>query len=159
MQACQWYSWTHKNSETNNPHKFVLNLLQRLDLRSSNKHAAFEKLATYYKWTNITKQYQNNKLKIIAPTWNGEFEQPDGSYSVSDVQSYIKYIIKGALPGLRQFLATEISLRMMKNAFYFTSKALFVLKIFKFLSWLFRHAAERLDKKDQVNFKFYDVTS
>ena len=46
---------------------------------------------------------------------------------------------------------------MMKNAFYFTSKALFVLKIFKFLSWLFGHVAKRLDEKDKVNFKFYDV--
>ena len=42
--------------------------------------------------------------------------------------------LKGALSGLRQFLATESPLKMMKNAFYFTSKALFVLKIFKFLS-------------------------
>ena len=42
--------------------------------------------------------------------------------------------IKGALSGLRQFLAAESPLKMMKNAFYFTSKALFVLKIFKFLS-------------------------
>ena len=46
-----------------------------------------------------------------------------------------KYVsLKGALSSLRQFLATESSLKMMKNAFYFTSKALFVLKIFKFLS-------------------------
>ena len=52
--------------------------------------------------------------------------------------------IKGALSGLRQFLATESPLKMMKNAFYFTSKALFVLKIFKFLSWLFGHIAKRL---------------
>ena len=42
--------------------------------------------------------------------------------------------IKGTLSGLRQFLATERPLKMMKNAFYFNSKALFVLKIFKFLS-------------------------
>ena len=28
---------------------------------------------------------------------------------------------------------------MMKNAFYFTLKALFILKIFKFLSWRFVH--------------------
>ena len=41
---------------------------------------------------------------------------------------------KGALSGLRQFLASESPLKMMRNAFYFTSKALFVLKIFKFLS-------------------------
>ena len=43
-------------------------------------------------------------------------------------------IFKGALSGLRQFLAAGSPLKMMKNAFYFTSKALFVLKIFKFLS-------------------------
>ena len=48
-------------------------------------------------------------------------------------------IIKGALSGLRQFLATESSLKMMKNNFYFTLKALSVLKIFKFLFWVFGH--------------------
>ena len=42
--------------------------------------------------------------------------------------------IKGALSGLRQFFATESPLKMMKDDFYFTSKALFILKIFKFLS-------------------------
>ena len=42
--------------------------------------------------------------------------------------------VKGALSGLRQFLAAESPLQMMKNAFYFMSKALFVLKIFKILS-------------------------
>ena len=42
--------------------------------------------------------------------------------------------IKGALAGLRYFLATKTPLKMMKNAFYFTLKALFVLNIFKFKS-------------------------
>ena len=46
---------------------------------------------------------------------------------------------------------------MIKNAFYFTLKSLFVLKIFNFLSWLFGHVAKRLDKKDKINVKFYDV--
>ena len=46
----------------------------------------------------------------------------------------IDSFIKGALSGLRQFLATESPLKLMKNVFYFISKALFVLKIFKFLS-------------------------
>ena len=36
--------------------------------------------------------------------------------------------------GLRQFLATESPLQMMKNGFYFTLKAIFVLKIFQSLS-------------------------
>ena len=44
---------------------------------------------------NGRKQYKNKKLKII---WNGirndELELPDDSYSVSDIQDYIKHIIK-----------------------------------------------------------------
>ena len=83
-----------KNSKTNEPHKFVLNLSQRLDLRSSNKHVAIQNLSIYYTWKNVRKQYNNNKLKIIAPTWNNAFELLDGSYSVSDIQYYIEYIIK-----------------------------------------------------------------
>ena len=31
---------------------------------------------------------------MSAPTWNEKFELPDGSYSVSDIQYYFKYIIK-----------------------------------------------------------------
>ena len=42
----------------------------------------------------------------------------------------------------------------MKNAFYFTLKALSVLKIFKLLSWLFVHVVKQLDKKDKFNLKF-----
>ena len=69
------------------------------------------------------------------------------------------FVFKGALSGLRRFLATESSSKMMKNAFYFTSKALFALKIFKFLSWHFGNVAKQLEKKDKVNFKSYDVTA
>ena len=47
---------------------------------------------------------------------------------------------------------------MVKNAFYFTLKALFVLGIFTFLSRLFGYVRKDLDKKDEVNFKIYDVT-
>ena len=69
------------------------------------------------------------------------------------------YCFEGALLGLRQFLATESPLRMMKDAFCFTSKALFVLKIFKFLSGVFGHVSKQLDYKDKINFKFDDVTA
>ena len=47
-----------------------------------------------FTWKNIRKQYKNNKLKIITPPWNDEFELPDGSYSVSHIQDYIRYVIK-----------------------------------------------------------------
>ena len=48
--------------------------------------------------------------------------------------------------------------KMMKNPFYFVLKVLFVLEIFKFLSWLFDCVEKRLDKKAQVNSKMYDAT-
>ena len=85
-----------RNSKTNDLHKFVLNLSQRLNLISSVKHVLVQNLSIYYTWKNIRKQYKHNKLKIIAPTSNVEFELPDGSYSLSDMQDYIKYIIKKA---------------------------------------------------------------
>ena len=47
------------------------------------------------------------------------------------------YEFKGVLSGLRQFLATKNPLKMMKNPFCFTSKSLFGLKIFNFMSRLF----------------------
>ena len=49
------------------------------------------------------------------------------------IQKQVK-LVKGALSALRQFLATESPLKVMKKVFCFTLKALFVLKIFKFLS-------------------------
>ena len=43
---------------------------------------------------NIKSAYNNNKFKISAPTWNDEFDLPDGSYSISDIQDYFEFIIK-----------------------------------------------------------------
>ena len=43
---------------------------------------------------NIKSTYYNNKFKISAPTWNDEFDLPDGSYSIADIQDYFELIIK-----------------------------------------------------------------
>ena len=67
--------------------------------------------------------------------------------------------VQDALSGLTPFLATGSPFKMMKNALYFNSKTISVLKIFKFLSWLFGHVTTWVDKKDKVNFKFYEVTA
>ena len=83
-----------KNRKTNEPHKFVRNLSQRLELRSSNKHVTLQNLSIYYTWKGIREQYKNHKLKIIAPTQDDKFELPDGCYSISDIPDYTKYIIK-----------------------------------------------------------------
>ena len=60
--------------------------------------------------------------------------------------------------GLTQFLTTVGPLKMLKNASYFMWKALFVLKIFTFFSWIFGYSGKQLDKKAKINFKIYDVT-
>ena len=42
--------------------KMIHRFIQRLDLRSLNKHVALQNFI-YYMWKNIRKQYNNNKLK------------------------------------------------------------------------------------------------
>ena len=44
--------------------------------------------------------HKNNEFKISAPAWNEEFELPDESYSVSDIQDCFEYILKN----MRQLL-------------------------------------------------------
>ena len=39
-----------ENSKTNKPHKFVLNLQQRLDLESLNKYVALQGFSICYTW-------------------------------------------------------------------------------------------------------------
>ena len=51
-------------------------------------------LSKYYTWKNIKSEYNSNKFKISAPTWNDTFDLPDGSYSISDIQDYFEFIIK-----------------------------------------------------------------
>ena len=63
---------------------------------------------------------------------------------IFDLTETFKGAFKGALSYLRQFLATEIPFKTMKTAFYFTLKAFFVIKIFKFLSWLTGHVEKWL---------------
>ena len=65
-----------------------INLSQRLDIKSLNKRISLQNLSIYYTWENIRQQYKNNKLKIIVPTWNDEFDLTDGSYIVPGVQNY-----------------------------------------------------------------------
>ena len=55
---------------------------------------ALANLNIYYTWKNIKSAYNNNKFKISAPTWNDEFDFPDESYSIADIQDYFEFIIR-----------------------------------------------------------------
>ena len=82
-----------ENSKTCDPHRLLLNLTDNINLKRSD-NVASSNLSIYYTWRNIKKLYKNNKFKISTPTKNEEFELPDGSYSVSDIQDYFEYILK-----------------------------------------------------------------
>ena len=83
-----------ENSKTSKPHVLILKLTNKLDLRMGEKVIALSNLSIYYTWKNIKSSYNNNKFEISAPTWNDEFEVPDGSYFISDIQDYFEYILK-----------------------------------------------------------------
>ena len=44
--------------------------------------------------TVLEKMSYKNKFKISTPTWNDEFKSPVGSYFLSDIQDYFKYVIR-----------------------------------------------------------------
>ena len=81
----------HKKSE---PHRFKLDLTDKLNLKNPNKNMVLANLSIYYTWKNIKSECNNNKFKISAPTWNETFDLPDGSYSIDDIQDYFEFIIK-----------------------------------------------------------------
>ena len=80
-----------ENSKTSDPHRLLLNLTKKIDLRRKDKFITLSNLSIYYTWRNVKKSYKNNKFKISTPTWNEEFELRDGSYSISDIQEYIYF--------------------------------------------------------------------
>ena len=85
------------NSKTPDPHRPLLNLLDKINLKRSDKYVALSNLSIYYTRKNIKTTYKNNEFKISTPTWNEVFKLPDGSQSVSDIQNYFEYIIKTKL--------------------------------------------------------------
>ena len=83
-----------ENSKTNEPHRFKLDLTDKLNLKNPNKNMALANLSIYYTWKNIKSEYKINKFKISASTWNENFDLPDVSYSIDDIQDCFKFIIK-----------------------------------------------------------------
>ena len=52
-----------ENSGTNEPHRFKLDLADKLNL----KNMVLANLSIHYTWKNIKSEYNNNKFKILAP--------------------------------------------------------------------------------------------
>ena len=81
-----------ENEIKHGSHKFVLILSQRLDLRGSDKQVACQNVFICYTQKNMRKQYQHNKLKIIAPILNDELDA--GFYFASDIKIKLYFSLK-----------------------------------------------------------------
>ena len=110
-----------ENSKTNEPHRFRLELTDKLNLKNPNKNMALANLSIYYTWKNIKTEYNNNKFKISAPTWNETFDLPDGSYSIADIQDYFEFIIKKHQT-LTENPSIQIYANKIKNRVFFKIK-------------------------------------
>ena len=87
-------SMNSENSKTSKSRRFKLNLTDKLSLKDPKKNMALANLSIYYTWKNINSEYNDNKFKISAPTWNDTFALPDGFYSISDIQDHFEFFIK-----------------------------------------------------------------
>ena len=83
-----------ENSKTSESHRFRLNLTDKLDLKDPKKNMALANLSIYYTCKNIKSEYNNNKFKISALTWNDTFDLRDVSDTISDNQDFFEFIIK-----------------------------------------------------------------
>ena len=85
------------NSEKNKaskPHILILKLTDKLYLRRGEKILLYQILVFTIHEKNIKSSYKSHKFEVSAPTWNDEFELPDGSYLISDIEDYFEYIFK-----------------------------------------------------------------
>ena len=72
----------YQNSKVSDSRRLLLKLLDKIDLKRSDKCVALSNLSIYYTWKNKKTSYKNNKFKTSSPVWNDKFELPDRSYSV-----------------------------------------------------------------------------
>ena len=118
---------------------------------------ALANLSIYYTWKNIKSAYNNNKFKISAPTWNDEFDLPDGSYSISDIEITIK-----KHKTLTENPPVQIYTNKIKNRIVFKIKAGYKLELLssetmKFLGSTNKGADQDKDGEDVSKLESVEV--
>ena len=83
-----------KNSKKESATQIYFQFVTKIRLKKFRQTCCSSKLIYLLHEEEYKKKYKNNKLKKIAPTWNDDFELPDDSYSIADIQDYIDYIFK-----------------------------------------------------------------
>ena len=77
-------------------------------------------LSIWDTWKIIEPAY-NNKLEIFVPTWNDEFNLPDHSYSITQMQYYFEYFIK-KYKNVADNPPIQVSVHKIKNRIIFKIK-------------------------------------
>ena len=149
-----------ENSKTNEPHKFRLTWADKFNLKNPNKSMALADLSIYYTWKNIKPAY-DQKFKISVSIWNDEFDLPDGSYSISDIQNYFEYIIKKHEIIVNNS-PVQIYVNNMKNRIVFKIKTSYKLELLspetmRLLVSAKRHVDQDKDGKDMPKLKSVEV--
>ena len=56
-----------KYSKIFDPHRLLLNLTDKINLKRIDKYVALSNFSIYLTWKNVKKSYKRNKFKISAP--------------------------------------------------------------------------------------------
>ena len=82
-------------------------------------------ISQYLSINSIERTYENfNQDLLSSVSWANSEKQITGTQLTNQISENTD-VVKGALSSLRQFLATESPLKVIRNAFYFTLTKLF----------------------------------
>ena len=73
------------NSKASDPHRLLLSLFDKINIKRKYKYVALSNLNMYYRRKDIRNSYKNIKFKVSSLTRNEKFELLDGT------QNYIEY--------------------------------------------------------------------
>ena len=118
----------NENSKTSESYRFKIDLTDKPNLKHPKKKMALANFSIYYTRKNIKSEYNNNKFKMSAPTWNDTFDLPDGSYSVADIQDYFEFIIKKH-ETLTENPPVQLYMNKIKNRIVFKIKTGYKLEL------------------------------
>ena len=73
------------NSKASDPHRLLLSLFDKINIKRKYKYVALSNLSMYYRRKDIKNSYKNIKFKVSSLTRNEKFELLDGT------ENYIEY--------------------------------------------------------------------
>ena len=122
---------------------FFYQFTEKLNLKNSNKNIPLANWSIYYTWKNIKSAYNNKKIKISSPIWNDQFDLPNGSHSITDIQDYIEYIIKKH-ETIADSPPMQTCTNKIKNRIVFKAKISYKLKLISLETMTLRESSKKM---------------